>query len=255
MIAERITLPGGTVLRLMAASRYTLCSSFMRLQEFYESDIPGIRGNFFTVEAYQDAYANRFGSFTYHLDWSGFNIPGEVFLDWLNKFPEETRLLKEKTLIGDISSALGADWDKPFYIIASYSDAPRLPFILNHELAHAVYTLSGQEFRDIADAMTATPELAPFVGRLRTKLTELGYHPGVLADEVWAFMSTSPTWEFRERFGLYIKKDLLEPARALLQDTVHRCGAMLSPELSEDEVEARRLGLQSKLGHRAGVNL
>ena len=30
---------------------------------------------------------------------------------------------------------------------------------------------------------------------------------------------------------------------------------LLSPELSEDEVEVRRLELKSKLGHRAGVNL
>ena len=56
-------------------TRYELCSSFMRMQEFYESDIPCIKDNYFTLEKFMDEYAKKNGGFSYTMDWSEFNIP------------------------------------------------------------------------------------------------------------------------------------------------------------------------------------
>jgi len=50
-------------------TRYELCSCFMRIQEFYESDIPVIRGNYFTLDQYMDEYAKRMADS--HIRWIG----------------------------------------------------------------------------------------------------------------------------------------------------------------------------------------
>src|SRR4249920_176504 len=58
-------------------SQYELASTFLRIQEHYESS--RFRGRVFTLEQYMDWYAARFGAFTYFEDWSGFNVPSTAF--------------------------------------------------------------------------------------------------------------------------------------------------------------------------------
>ena len=54
-------------------SQYALASTFLRIQEHYESS--RFRGRVFSLEDYMDWYAGRFGAFTYYQDWSGFKRP------------------------------------------------------------------------------------------------------------------------------------------------------------------------------------
>ena len=58
-------------------TQYALASTFLRIQEHYESS--RFRNRVFTLEEYMDWYAERFGAFTYYQDWSGFNVPSTAF--------------------------------------------------------------------------------------------------------------------------------------------------------------------------------
>ena len=53
-------------------TQYALASTFLRIQEHYESN--RFRNRVFSLEQYMDWYAAEFGAFTYFEDWSGFNV-------------------------------------------------------------------------------------------------------------------------------------------------------------------------------------
>jgi hypothetical protein len=74
-------------------SQYDLCMSFVRMQEFYESDSNKFRGKYFTLEKYMDYWSKKFGNgvFTYTKDWNGFNLPGKKLVEWLDVFERDQR--------------------------------------------------------------------------------------------------------------------------------------------------------------------
>src|ERR1043166_6690987 len=58
---------------------YELSSTFLRIQEHYES--PHFHGRVFTLEQFMDWYAakNEKKEFSYFEDWDGFNVPSTAF--------------------------------------------------------------------------------------------------------------------------------------------------------------------------------
>ena len=58
----------------------------MRVQEYYESRYPSIKGKYFPIEDFMDIYSEKNGNFTYTLDWGGFNIPGNIYMEWAEDF-------------------------------------------------------------------------------------------------------------------------------------------------------------------------
>src|SRR5579864_3597075 len=60
--------------------RYDLCMQFLRYQEYYESVNSKFRDHAFDLLTYMEWYShnNKLGYFSYPVDWSGFNIPGET---------------------------------------------------------------------------------------------------------------------------------------------------------------------------------
>lgn len=171
-------------------TRYELCSCFMRIQEFYESDIPVIRGNYFTLDQYMDEYAKKNGGFSYTMDWSGFNIPSRAYRGFIAVFPEYNMLPKERTLIVSIRQELrriGLDENATFYIIGSYKECPRQASVIQHEIAHAMYALDN-EYRAYADIVgTSIPQRDEIVKVLK----EWGYADSVIDDEVQAYVGTN----------------------------------------------------------------
>lgn len=174
-------------------TRYELCSSFMRLQEFYESDLPGIQGNVFSLEQYMDAYAKRNGGFSYTMDWSGFNIPSNIFHLFIHHYRDSVldKLLldKEKILIDAINAQVNAvlPSDATFYIIGSYKDCVREASVIQHEVAHALYNLD-LDYKYHADiACNVLPDRDAIIDVLK----EWGYSGSVIHDEVQAYASTN----------------------------------------------------------------
>jgi hypothetical protein len=201
---ETINLPLGVVILVQYQTRYEVCSSFMRIQEFYESDLPEIRGEAFSFEKYMDTYARAKGNFSYTMDWSGFNIPGKIFKEWGKRFPTYERLEKEQHLYSTVmdmytGSALGrgfAGKDTDFYVIGTYIEGPRRYRVIMHELAHALWAMD-PEYKARAEELVAT---SPYNHKILPVLKKWGYTDMVLPDELNAYQATSSPHELMSKF-------------------------------------------------------
>ena len=160
--------PGIFVIRFK--SQYQLASTFLRVQEHYES--ARFKGRIFTLEAFMDWYAERFGAFTYFEDWSAFNVPSTALRPFYDgRF--DPLLDKEQRLL-----ALFRNTREPFYVIGISDEQD-----LHHELAHALYYMRPDYRRAVKAAMRKYDTRA-----LVKRLNAMGYHRSVLADEVHAYL-------------------------------------------------------------------
>jgi hypothetical protein len=169
------------ILHIQFESQYLITSSFMRLQEFYESDIPGIVGCYFSREYFEDAYAKRFGSFTYYRDWAGFNVPmTEInkFVELFNDVPYE----KERLLLEEIFKP---GHEKVQYVIGTYQNKDEL-FTLKHEFSHALFAIN-EEYRLAGTAMVEKYFQTKQGKKDIEWMKSIGYCEKVLIDEGLAF--------------------------------------------------------------------
>jgi hypothetical protein len=151
-------------------TQYELASTFLRIQEHYEST--RFKDRVFTLEDYMDWYAERFGAFTYLEDWSGFNVPSTALRPFYDGTFDPLRE-KERRLL-----AMFKKTREPFYVIGIASEQD-----LHHELAHALYFMR-PEYRQAVDAAMRKYNTKA----LARKLNAMGYHRSVLADEVHAYL-------------------------------------------------------------------
>lgn len=152
------------------ATQYALASTFLRIQEHYESS--RFRGRVFSLEDYMDWYAAQFGAFTYYDDWTGFNVPSTAFAAFYSgRF--DPLLRKEQQLL-----RLFAKVRAPFYVIGLFNDDD-----LMHELAHALFFLHTGYRREVRAALREHNTAS-----VRERLAALGYHRSVLEDEVHAYV-------------------------------------------------------------------
>ena len=152
------------------ATQYALASTFLRIQEHYESN--RFRGRVFSLEDYMDWYAEQFGAFTYYEDWTGFNVPSSAF-DAFYSGRFDPLLRKEQRLL-----RLFAKIRKPFYVIGLFDERD-----LMHELAHALFFLQRDYRREVRAALREHN-----TARISRRLASLGYHRSVLGDEVHAYV-------------------------------------------------------------------
>lgn len=162
-------------------NQYELASTFIRLQEFYESPCKQIRGKYFTLQKYMDLYAkNHNNKFTYFVDWNGFNVPGNIVMDFqymfLNNLTE-----KEEKLFSKITYSNGGE----FYIIGVVNKGKN---IIKHEVAHGLYYLN----KDYKREMNKLINTMPYEMRLMAEkyLIKIGYCGAVLKDELQAYFAT-----------------------------------------------------------------
>jgi len=179
-------------------TRYELCMSFVRLQEFYES--PKFRGKYFTLEEFMDYWAREFGNgaFDYTALWNGFNLPGKVIEKWEYLFCSEERLIrdlirdKEDVLIRKIWEMIESE-DTEYeniYVIGVHGKGSksRRDETIEHESAHAFYTLYPEYKKSCNELLKKVPK-----GKYQKaldKLTKKGYCKSVIKDELQAYYST-----------------------------------------------------------------
>jgi hypothetical protein len=167
-MTKRRIAPGILVVRF--ASQYGLASTFLRVQEHYESS--RFRNRVFSLEEFMDWYADRFGAFTYYEDWSGFNVPSTAFAAfYAGRF--DPLLRKERRLLG-----LFRREPRPFYVIGITTDVH-----LKHELAHALF-FTRPAYRDAVLAAMRRYDTSA----IRKRLAAIGYHRAVLTDEAHAHL-------------------------------------------------------------------
>jgi hypothetical protein len=151
-------------------SQYLLASTFLRIQEHYESR--KFRNRVFSLEEYMDWYAATFGRFSYFEDWSGFNVPSEAFEAFFNGTFNPLSKKEERLL------ALFRRERRPFYVIGLWSKED-----LTHELAHALFATRPEYRKEVVSAMREYDTSV-----LRKRLAGMGYHRHVLQDEVQAYL-------------------------------------------------------------------
>ena len=154
-------------------TQYELTSTFLRIQEHYES--PEFHGRVFTLEQYMDWYVAENGAFTYFQDWSGFNVPSTALEPFYQgKFDPLTK--KEKRLLSLFKNLQGR-----FYVIGIYKDGRK--GTLNHELAHALFFIDDDYRHAVCQAMRDYDTSA-----LQKQLAKAGYARHVIPDEVQAYV-------------------------------------------------------------------
>jgi hypothetical protein len=170
-ISKRRLADGIFLLRF--ETQYELASSFLRIQEHYESR--RFAGRVFSLEEFMDWYAAEFGGFTYYQDWVGFNVPSSGLVPFrAGKF--DPLLEKEKRILRFFARERA-----PFYVIGVTRKGSHRE--LTHELAHALYFTDKTYRRAVQEAMQGYDTSS--IGR---KLYRIGYARHVICDEVHAYL-------------------------------------------------------------------
>lgn len=201
------------VVHVRADTQSELCQAFVRMQEFYESPMPIIRGSHFTVAEFEATYQGN-----YYADWHGFNLPGEAVRKFEMIFVDLSE--PEKAILAAVKGL------QRFYIIGTHVDAPGSTCepeatVLEHERAHARYYLDKAYHKAVNEALTILKEThRGAVERLATYLLQSGYDVSVLDDEINAYLATtSQKWWATEvdDATAIVFHQIGEPFRYLLQ--------------------------------------
>lgn len=150
--------------------RKELAYTFLRPQEFYES--PRFKDQIFTIEEFTQWYEKEYES-SYHIDWSGFNLPDHVFKPFMDGKFELSEL--EKPLIESARKIEG-----PFYIVGAMTNDR--PTVL-HEVSHGLFYLNPVYKQNVLRILM-TADLDP----IKNFLIEIGYDESVLLDECHAYL-------------------------------------------------------------------
>lgn len=176
-------------------SAFDLAMTFLRTQEFYESDNKKIKGKEFSLLEYIRWYAKKDHgtSFTYPSDWGGFNVPSTMIRQAVYPVNDVEFNMYDDAMY-DLSVELFKK-HKRFYLIGTMnknSEVHRLIDsrtdlnILDHELAHAFYYLN-RKYKKAANELIAS--MADTTkNRIYKELKRLGYAKEVWDDELQAYM-------------------------------------------------------------------
>ncbi len=187
----------GPIIHLEYPTQEAVSGALVRMQEFYESPLPGIRGNTFSFQEYAEANKRANGG-KYLYDWDGFNIPGNVVRDFFDRFDPlsaDERAIKEQVIPKNVSP-----W---FYLIATHADDDDKD-TLGHEICHAFFYLS-DDYRGGMEKLIEKfrVENPDTFGCLRAWLIDRGYDESVLTDEMQAYLATTPRdWWTEKEQGL-----------------------------------------------------
>lgn len=158
-----------------ADSQEELGLTFMRFQEYYESDNPKFRGNIFTLGQLKHWYSETYGANNYHTTWIGFNFPSKVLMPFKQGLFDPLTNEEQKLL------ELFRYRQDNFYIIGAQNNS-----VLRHELAHALY----------ASNIKYKTEIDTFLKKNQKKLKKInsyilskGYCKDVLNDEIQAYIT------------------------------------------------------------------
>ena len=213
MIKSKIILPH--VYLLTFKTRYELCMSFVRMQEFYESASPKFKGKYFTLEDYIDYWSLKHGkgSFTYPSFWNGFNIPSDVFKKWTKMFqdirPREENILE--SVGGLLMKEYGCCQDnEKYYIIAVNEERGEeaIKETIGHETAHALYYLYPDYKKSCIDLLSGISNKK--YDKDKKTLLKMGYCKAVIDDELQAYYSNensvfTANSDFIENLSSFVK--------------------------------------------------
>lgn len=180
---------------------HDLVGAFIRVQEYYESPYDELYRKYFTHEKLIFTYLKQNGGFTYFDDWAGFNVPGDIFLEWYQRHEDGPGSLWhcEYQLVELVGSSALYDKKEPFYVIGANINRPD---DVRHELAHAWFYLNDEYEQSMIELVNNyLPE--DVISYLETYLIDEGYREDVLVDEIQAYLATSSKSFITEMFEEY----------------------------------------------------
>jgi len=180
----RLSQPSPLIFHLEFDNEYDLAMHFLRYQEFYES--PEFKGQIFSIVDYMDWYAKNESNeltFTYPMDWNGFNVPSRVF-DELYENKEVLDWNMYDTFMYGVYK-LCKDQHPNFYLIGTLVDDENT---MKHEMAHALFNIKTTYKCDMSNQIAYMDEQARSI--IREYILNTGYDEEFLNDEMQAYLST-----------------------------------------------------------------
>ncbi len=178
---------------VLVDDNYDRAMLFCRYQEFYESPYKQFRNKYFTWAQYMRFYKDHWkkDTFTYPIDWSGYNIPSDVVQRASHMFCKETEyddVMNDIYFHCAVDSFTKNDHRKTdWYLIGASSKDLKT---LDHEIAHGLY-YTNEEYRKSVKALIKNIKPTHYE-KLKKKLIKMGYvnDKKIIEDEIQAFMST-----------------------------------------------------------------
>ena len=187
------------VILLVFKNAYEAGMSMCRIQEFYESPSNKTYGKYFSLEDYMDFYTKRqkCDSFDYMDSYAGYNVPGKVFIKWLDMYRKKKDVRdKELAVINAVFSKGDRKKIKQSYIIAVYANDKQLNANLNHEISHAMFSFDSEYHRS---CMKLIKSIRPKTMERHRKFLFKNYCRGIWNDEIQAYSSTGGYSSIRGR--------------------------------------------------------
>lgn len=172
------------VVHIRADSQHQLCTMFVRLQEFYESAYPDIRGHHFKLDDFLTRFQAANGGKPYYEEWHGFNVPGHIVEQFFEEWPEVERSDGEWIIRGV------TDQMKNYYLIGSHEGGDPNDDALDHELVHATYYLDPL-YRAEANLLVKKFRASQTADTLEHVLQSWHYPKEVMDDEFNAYLATT----------------------------------------------------------------
>ena len=158
-----------------ADSQKELGETFIRFQEYYESNSSDLKNKIFTLGQVKQYYSEKDGYDGYAEHWSGFNFPSVVLKPFrLGLFDPLTSY--EQNLL-DVLKYRQDD----FYVIGAQNKS-----VLRHELSHSLYAYS-EKYRNEIDSYIKKYNKG--FQKIKRYILNMGYHIDVLNDEIQAYVT------------------------------------------------------------------
>src|SRR5574338_173407 len=154
--------------------QYDLCMHFVRYQEYYESPSNKFRNQPFSWIDFMEYYSRKFGngSFSYAVDWAGFNIPGTVIKHvHMLGIPDPNKY--DAVMIDVWEQCLKKYPDRSFYIIGAVGEK----WAMKHEIAHGFFYTQPEYKKESTKLVKALPKAMR--KKINKVLKNIGYTPGV----------------------------------------------------------------------------
>lgn len=158
-----------------ADSQKELGETFIRFQEFYESNNPHFKNKIFTLGQVKQWYSEKDGYDSYAEYWVGFNLPSVALKPFRSGLFDPLTSYEQNLL-----DALKYRQDN-FYIIGAQSKS-----VLRHELSHALYGYS-EKYRNEID--TYIKKYQKRFRKIQKYVLDKGYCKEVLNDETQAYIT------------------------------------------------------------------
>ncbi|SRR5260221_3337953 len=160
---------------------YKLAMTFLRCQEYYESENPRFYRKKFTIVQYMDWYFQKFGSFEYHKHWAGFNFPS-VIVDEVDRLGIDD-LNHYDLLLKSICEMAKSDANNDRVYLIGYKKGNKAT--LRHEISHGRFHLNGEYRVKIENLFAKLP--VELQNRLYKAMVDTGYNQSSCVDEFQAY--------------------------------------------------------------------